>query len=187
MKIIKIIKIQFIVIALFFAGLVLAQEVKGETEVNTVQFGQYLVEYDASEEVSQYHTAYIKDKQIVLSVFDTDENGSNDLWLRYNQDLVLNLEASDSNNDGEPDTFVSLDSEENVTDVSAPEFQVEEVILPQNPNPKQTVRPVETSQADYFVLGAPPTENKFHFPLKWILIILMIGVVGFLVLKRKKK
>ncbi len=183
----KIIKIQFIIILLFFVCPVLAQDVESETEMNTMRFGEYSIEYDLSEEISQNHTVYKKNGEIVLSIFDTDENGQDDLWLRYNEDLVLDLEASDSDGDGEPDTFVSLDSEENVTNLKAPEFVLEEVVLPQNPNPEQKVQPVGVTALEVFVVEPPPTEDEFSFSIKWIALILVIGAVVFLILKSKKK
>ena len=109
----KMIKIQFIIIFLLLACPVLARESGSEPKIDALQFGDYSVEYDLSEKIDNYHTIYKKEGQIVLSVFDADENGKPDLWLRYGKDLVLNLEASDSDGDGEADTFVTLDADEN--------------------------------------------------------------------------
>ncbi len=186
----KIIKIQFIVLA--FALLInsaFAQEDNNEAAFKTIQFGEYTVEYSQSEEISQNHVIYKKGGQIVLSVFDTDENKKDDLWLRYNENFVLDLEASDTNGDGQPDTFAVLDSEENVVDFKAPDFVLEKIVLPKNPNPKQGVIQTEIREPEIFTVGPPPTKNKFSFPIKWIIAILAIGAVVFLKLwsNRKRK
>ncbi len=185
----KIIKIQFFILLLLFASPVTAQDVDGGAEKQTVQFGEYSVEYNNSEEISQEHTIYKKDGRIVLSVFDTDGDGRDDLWLRYNENFVLDLETSDTTGDGQADTFVSLDTEELVTDIKAPEFVLEEVVLPRDPSPKprQEVTPIKVNEREVFKLAPPPEKNKFSLPLNWIFAIIVIGGIALYKWKSKKK
>ena len=186
----NLIKIQYIILVLAFAWLVnpvFAQENNDEAVFETIQFGEYTLDYSLSEEISQYHTIYKKDDRIMLSVFDTDEDGRDDLWLRYNEDFVLDLEASDTTGDGQADTFVSLDLEEQATVLKAPEFVLEEVVLPRDPNPKQEVTPIEVNEREVFALAAPPTKNKFSWPLNWIFAIIVIGGIALYKWKSKKK
>ena len=181
---------QYSILVLAFILLVnpvFAQENDDAIVASTIQFGEYSVEYNDSEEISQSHTVYKKDKQIVLSVFDTDENGRDDLWLRYNENFVLDLEASDTTGDGQADTFVSLDVEEQATVLKAPKFALEEVVLPQDPNPKQKIAPIKVNKSEVFKLAPPPTKNKFSWPLNWIFAILVIGGIGLYKWKSKKK
>ena len=183
-------KIQYIILVLAFvllASSVFAQENNDEQVLATVQFGEYSVEYDSSQEIDSSHTVYKKGEQIVLSVFDTDENGKDDLWLRYNENFVLDLEASDTSGDGQADTFVSLDLEEQATILEAPKFVLEEVVLPQNPNPKPEVKPAEINKREVFELSPPPTKNKFSWPLNWIFAIIVIGGIALYKWRSKKK
>jgi len=184
----KINKIQLIIVFFLLASPALAQDTASTSKVSTFQLGEYSIEYDTSEEVSGGHVVYKKDEQIVLSVFDTNSNGKDDLWLRYNDDLVLDLEVSDSDGDGEADTFVTLDTDENVTDIKAPEFVLEEVVLPPDPNPtpKAKVEPIQKEAREVFTLDPPPTKNKFNFSIKWVVGILAIGALVFLKFRGKK-
>lgn len=182
----KVIKIQFIIMIFLLACPVFAQVDAGEA-AQSIQFGEYAVEYDASEEVSEGHTIYKRGGNIVLSVFDTDANGQDDLWLRYNEDLVADLQASDTTLDGQADTFMVLDADENVTDLKAPEFVLQPVELPQNPNPaEKKIEPAQAEAPDYFTLNPPPTKSTFSFSFKWLSLILLIVIVGYLIFRLKK-
>ncbi|MCK4539522.1 hypothetical protein KAU09_00025 [Candidatus Parcubacteria bacterium] len=184
----KIIKIQFIVLTLaLLVNPVFAQKNNNEEVFKTIQFGEYTVEYNSSEKINQNYTIYKKEGRIVLSVFDTDKNGKDDLWLRYNENFVLDLEASDTNKDGKPDTFAILDTEENVIDLKTPNFVLEKVVLPKNPNPKQKILQTKVVEPEIFILGTPPTKNKFNFPIKWIITILAIGAAVFFGLRNRKR
>ncbi|MCK5061077.1 hypothetical protein KAR28_00840 [Candidatus Parcubacteria bacterium] len=184
------INIQYILLVLVLVLLVnpvFAQENNEKQIIDTIQFGEYTVEYNNREEISQSHTAYKKGGRIVLSVFDIDENGKDDLWLRYNENFILDLEASDTTGDGQADTFVSLDVEEQVTDLKSPEFVLEEIRLPKDPGPKQKVIPAEVNELEVFKLSPLPTKNKFSLPLNWIFAVIVIGGIALYKWKSKKK
>ena len=184
----NLIKIQFIILALvLLVSPVFAQENNKEQIIDTIQFGEYTVEYNNREEISQSHTVYKKGGRIVLSVFDIDENGKDDLWLRYNENFILDLEASDTTGDGQADTFVSLDAEEQATVLKAPECALEEIRLPKDPGPKQKVIPAEVNELEVFKLSPLPTKNKFSLPLNWIFAVIVIGGIALYKWKSKKK
>ena len=160
-----------------------------QEEVQAIKFGDYEVEYDRKVEVSNDQVAYYRNDKLVLSVFDVDNNSKPDLWLRYNEEEYLNLEASDSNGDGEADTFIELDREEAVTNSVAPEFEIKEVTLPLNPNPQQAISPaVKKSAREPYVVGPPPTEDKgFNFPFKWVLAVVLLTGIGAVIYIKKRK
>lgn len=135
------------------------------------ELGEYKVDYDTNEEGDYY----LADK-LVLSIMDTDEDGKNDLWLQYDDELYLVLEAHDTTGDGNPDTFVELDREELIKNLIQPELVVpdqEEV-----PDDNKQVESMDESEND----DVEESDNSKN--IAWIVILLGVGL--FVYMKKKK-
>jgi len=190
-------KIQFIFLTiLLVAGPALAQD---EPERQTVEYGNIAVEYSEKIEVDASQTAYYLDNLPVLSVFDTNNDSRGDLWLQYDEKGLLKTENSDSDFDGQIDTIREFDAEENIISSTTPEFKLEEIILPDNPNPQKidnnsfnnTISKInkanKVDKLEPFALNPPPEKNKFSIPIKWIIFIgSLAAILSIFFLKKKK-
>lgn len=58
-------------------------------------------------------TSYYIGDRITWTVYDEDENGKPDVWLRYANGDTLDLELYDRDGDGEPETITEFDGQEN--------------------------------------------------------------------------
>lgn len=77
--------------------------------------GDYVLEFDEKIETDtdgngkNDRTSYYKNNVLVWSAFDDDEDGEPDLWLRYKNGDIVDLEISDPNGDGNPDKIAEFD------------------------------------------------------------------------------
>lgn len=62
-------------------------------------------------------TFYMQGDALVLSVWDTDQNGQPDRWFSYGEDDALAVEGVSTDETGEPNEFFSIDAEGNATPV----------------------------------------------------------------------
>lgn len=54
-------------------------------------------------------TSYYLGDRLVWSAYDEDEDGEADLWLRYRNGDMVDLELTDTNGDGEPEKIAEFD------------------------------------------------------------------------------
>lgn len=77
--------------------------------------GDYLLEYDQKIEADtdgngkNDRTSYYQGERLVWSAYDEDENGEPELWLRYKNGDIVDLELYDPDGDGEPDKIAEFD------------------------------------------------------------------------------
>ena len=186
----KINKTKFLILifGILVSSTVLANEDK--KEIRNIQFDNYTVAYDKIHEVDTTHSAYFLENKIVLSIFDTDNNNKKDLWLRYGDEGVLNLEVSDLDGDGVIDSVYEVLSDESYKSIKVQEFKVKDILLPENPNKKEKIAIKNTTEKkEKFILNPPPTEKKgFSFPYLQIFLLAIIGgIVYYLKQKKNKK
>jgi len=154
----------------------------------TVEFGDYKIDYDQVDQVEDGFVSYYFEGNIVLSVFDTNNDGKNDLWLRYDSQGFLDLEVIDTDYDQEPDTFTKVDQDEDVVEQITPEFEVPEVVIEDLNNPNKNLE----NNSNVYVVNPPGPEylkkgfgdfNKLIF----IVILIIFFVVGIKIFKKVKK
>lgn len=109
-----------------FVKIAQAQEAE---QVEQYSFGKYIVEYDSKQENDDNSVDYYLGEDLVLSVYDTDDNGQDDLWLQYDEELYLIVEAQDTTGDANPDTIAELDKDENVISLVEPEVKIPDEYL----------------------------------------------------------
>ena len=77
--------------------------------------GNYVLEFDekiqadADGNGKNDRMSYYKSGILAWSVFDNNENGEPDLWLRYKNGDTVDLEISDADENGKPDTIAEFD------------------------------------------------------------------------------
>ena len=84
-----------------------------EVEIPFDEGIEEIVELEGEPQVNR-KSFYVDDK-LVFTGYDTDGDGSDDLWFHYDEDLYLVLESRDTDGDGEPDRALHYDREENIT------------------------------------------------------------------------
>jgi len=103
---------------------VFPQTIWGESSNSgLVVLGKYRIVYDEVFEDDtdgdgiNDRTSYYKQGTLVLTAWDTDRDGKDDLWFRFDSEEYLDLEVSDLNGDGRPDEFVHINRNEIITKV----------------------------------------------------------------------
>lgn len=66
---------------------------------------------DVDENGYEELTFYMRGDELVLSVWDTNEDGINDSWFEYGKDDELIAEAFDTDGDGTPDQYFTIDKQ----------------------------------------------------------------------------
>lgn len=135
------------------------------------EIGDYKVDYDTNDE-GEY---YLGDK-LVLSVYDTDDDGQDDLWIQYDDEFYVVLEAYDTTGDGDPDIFVELDREEVVNNLIQPDIvmpEVEEVTNNTFNDVEKDVKIIDESKE-----GQGNSKTVFG-------IIILLGLGFFIYIKKR--
>lgn len=101
---------------------------------STKALGEYIINYndvvskDTTGDGQDDRFSYYEDGALVMTGYDLDANGKEDMWLSYDDDEYLNLEAYDTNGDGEPDDFTYLSRDEQpVSDPVEPDIDFDEL------------------------------------------------------------
>lgn len=80
--------------------------------------GGYPLEYDQTLSAdtdgngTPDRTSYYLGNRLVWSAYDEDEDGAADLWLRYRNGDMVDLELTDQNGDGKPEKIAEFDTAE---------------------------------------------------------------------------
>lgn len=83
-----------------------------------LEVGDYTIEHDQSFEADTNdngkndRTSYYMSGQLVFTAYDENEDGKQDLWFRFKNGDVVDLELSDTNSDGDPDVITEVDAQE---------------------------------------------------------------------------
>lgn len=171
-KFIKIFSLLF-VLNLGFFSLAYAEE-------QSITFGEYQVEYDETFDAGSGQILYYQDGTLVLSTSDTNNDGNIDLWLRYADDEVLDLEAHDLDFDGAPDAYALLDEDERVTELSGFSEPEKDLVI-QDAEQKDEKSFLEVQVPDY-----SNTESSSK-GLIWAVVIIVIAGAGFVFFKKRNK
>lgn len=160
-------------------------------DVMVLEFGEYQATYNKSETVEESGTNYYLDEAMVASTFDTDGDGEIDLWLKYDDEGLLAVEAMDADGDGVPEIITELEEDGEVVDQALPEFELEEVNLPENPNPNKT-QAAESEQNEIperFILNPPPEDSGrgLGYYLEWLGAAVVVGMVFWIARRRYNK
>jgi len=138
-------------------------------------------EVDNSEGVEYYY----KDDSLVASKHEN-------IWLVYEKDAVI-YEAHDTNNDGDPDVFFKLDSNENVVDItgeSADQFERPEVKefsdLLSEANDVEGESFIEGNTEDLVGDMSSIKIPKYHNYTLYVFILLLLGG-GYWWYRKKQK
>lgn len=158
-----------------------------ENEEGNINFDNYEVNYDQIDRVKDDFISYYQKGKIVITTFDTNGDSKIDLWLRYDENGFLNLEASDSDYNGQPDTFITLNQDEEILEKIAPEFKVPQIeISDQVVNGNQNFN----QESEIYVVNPPSEKYKTHgfsgFNKLIFIIILIIVVIITIKLLNKK-
>lgn len=114
-------------LALFWVLTLLAGASPGAVDnPGTIKVGGQKIAYDQiyeddtdQDQVKDRKSYYLKDN-LVLTAWDTNKDGRDDLWFVYDGEQYLNLEAADLDFNGTVDELTHLDRNENVTGVERP-------------------------------------------------------------------
>lgn len=74
-------------------------------------------EDDTDQDQVKDRKSYYSQGSLVLTTWDTNQDGREDLWFTYDEGEYLKVEAADMDFDGEPDELTYLDRNETVTRV----------------------------------------------------------------------
>jgi len=95
----------------------------GDETSEEIVLGNYSITYDETfedetdgDEVND-RTSYYKEGALVLSAWDTNNDGKQDLWFCFDEEEYLYLEVYDLDGDGMPDEIIHIDRNEEVTKV----------------------------------------------------------------------
>jgi len=115
-------------------------------ETNFLHLGKYQIIYDQSfqddtnEDGMVNKISYFMKGNLVLTVWDNNQDGKTDSWFHYDEEEYLILQADDLNADGKPDEFLHFDREERIIKKEREEKAEEE---PANENPFLPEKPAE--------------------------------------------
>lgn len=98
-----------------------AQESPGTVTVGcqNITYDQVFEDDTDKDQVKDRKSYYCQDS-LVLTAWDTNKDGREDLWFVYDEGEYLKAEAADLDFDGKPDELTHLDRGENVTRVEQP-------------------------------------------------------------------
>lgn len=144
-----------------------------EIEEQTYELGDYRILYNQETTAEDNSKDYYQGENLVLSVYDTNGNGQDDLWLNFDEEFYLILEAYDTTGDGQPDTFVELDNNEAITKLVQPEVNEVEIIA------EDSDGPISKAEVD--------NDNDDKSNNTWIPIFIVILVLGVVAIKKYKK
>ena len=91
-----------------------------QAQAQAIQVGDYSFEYTESFPVDTDNngvndrTSYYNGESLVLTAYDTDENGSPELWFVYDGEDNVKMELEDTTADGVPDEVVEIGDNEEV-------------------------------------------------------------------------
>jgi len=108
----SVLKTTIVTIAILFLP-VLAFAKEGVLEI-----GDYTIEYDQAFEADTNNNgtndrvSYYLKEQLVFTAYDENEDGKQDLWFRFTNGDAVDLELSDKNADGKPDTITEVNAQE---------------------------------------------------------------------------
>lgn len=74
-----------------------------------------VVEADTDENGVNDRSSFYRENKLVFTAYDRDEDGENDLWLQYDDELYLTKALTDRGADGTPDEALHFDRDGNVT------------------------------------------------------------------------
>ena len=182
----KINKLKFFSL-IFLASFVLALPVLAlENEEGNINFDNYEVSYDQIDKIKDDFISYYQKGKIVLTTFDTNSDSKIDLWLRYDENGFLNLEASDSDYDGQPDTFITVNQDEEVLEKIAPEFDNPQIAIKD-----QAVNNSQTASRESEVYVVNPPGEKYQTQgfggfnkLIFVIILLVVVIVAIKIVKK---
>jgi hypothetical protein len=149
-------------------------------ENNIYTFGDNSIEYTEKNVEESGAINYYKDENLILSVYDTDEDSQADLWIQYDQDFYVILEAYDTTGDGQTDTTLDLDRDETVSNLVQPTMEIPEEykeVVDENDLKDRSLVDVEENEEE--------NEDGDSKNILWIVIILAIGV--FVYMKKRNK
>ncbi len=131
---------------------------------------------DTNDDKEDDRFSYYLKENLVFTSFDSDYNGTIDLYLRFDEDLNVNMELYDNDEDGEIDKEVFVDPQENI-------ISDDPTVLP------KVIEKIEKDKIP-IVEKEASKENSFlvqkggYLILAWVLFFLIIGII-FINRKRK--
>ena len=117
MKKIWLLIIVIVILSFFLPLSPLYSQVK---EPGLITLGKYQIGYDeffkddTNEDGIVDKVSYFHDNNLVLTIWDENQDGLPDTWFFYDEDEYLMLIAEDLNSDGKPDEFSHFNREEQV-------------------------------------------------------------------------
>lgn len=174
----------FIIIAIFLSFFLSPFPVYSQAkEPGFFNLGKYQIAYDeffkddTDEDGIIDKTSYFKEGNLILTVWDNNQDGTPDLWFQYDDEEYLIVQASDLNADGRPDKFLHFDRGEKVIKKEGKEEPEEE-----QPSFERPIMPEEetfpyffASDNGYLTLTIKDLELKAKDDgkLAWILTLTM--------------
>jgi hypothetical protein len=161
-------------------------------EPGLITLGKYQIGYDeffkddTNEDGIVDKISYFMKGNLVLTIWDNNQDGIPDSWFRYDEEEYLILQADDLNADGKPDEFLYFDQEEKVIkkerEVKAEEeTPTESPFLSEKPEEEFTL-PKEKTLAHAFIsdqgqltltIDDSELKSKDSGELAWILSLTM--------------
>ena len=144
----KRVPILIIMVMIFLFGMThpVISQIQG---ADSIQVGDFTIRYDrffqndADEDGIIDKASYFQDNNLVLTIWDDNQDGLPDAWFVYDEEEYLMLQAEDFNKDGQPDEFSYFNREEQIikketTEKTMPEQPVEnpfskEKSIPESP------------------------------------------------------
>ena len=102
-------------------------------EVQTITVGGNTIEYTQVYEDLENTQSYYNEETLVLTEFDSNDDGEVDAWTLYRSDMSVEKELLDSDGDGKVDITFEYDTDENLIKESGEglkQFEIEPFIEP---------------------------------------------------------
>jgi len=161
-------------------------------EPGFITLGKYQIVYDeffkddTDEDGIIDKISYFKEGNLVLTVWDNNQDGKPDSWFHYDEEEYLILQTEDLNADGQPDEFLHFNREEELTKTERKEETEGEQItespfLPPKPTEESTI-PKEETHTDTFIsdygqlaltIDNLELKSKDSGELAWVLTLTM--------------
>ena len=158
-------------------------------ETQTIEIGPDAVVYTETFDDIENATSYYNEDVLVLTEYDSSENGSPDTWILYREDYSVSKEMRDSDADGSPDIFFEFDSDEKLVNSSGEGLKQYEAETPvQSTDETNTGDTNVVEEKDYAgdLTDIKKLAGESGGFGTWIIILLAVGGVYLWFKKRKQ-
>lgn len=154
-------------------------------ETKTIVVGDETISYTETYNDLSNTVSYYNNDLLVLSITDTDTNGSPDVWVLFSPDVTVRRELRDSTGDGAPDITFTFKEEEMFDSATGEGLQ--QFSVP-TPKPQQEGSGTAETASDYAgdLEDIEKLAGEGGGVFRWVLVAILV-ILGTMWLRRRKK